>query len=292
MIKVIQKQDTYPLRHELLRPHCPFEDIVYETDLDSETFHLGFYEEGLLVSVASFNKEALNSENAYRLRAMATLPDYRRRGYGKRLIRQGIRILSKKGIEFLWCKGRVNVQGYYEALGFHAHGPVFDYPTIGPHIIMKRPIRLELEFKQAILSDIALISKYRLQSHFNHAVNGLSFDVNAHYGRLNNRFNQYPDLQFMITLDDRVCGFVGLEIRKDHEDYGYIHFIYLEEFYQNQGYGQKMLAYASDLIKSRGLNEVKLRVKSNNHQALKAYKKQGFYLEVEEDHQYLLSKKL
>ncbi|MBN2794672.1 MAG: GNAT family N-acetyltransferase [Clostridia bacterium] len=295
MIKVIQKEETYPLRHHILRPNQPFEDIVYSTDDDANTFHLGYYLKEQLVSIASFNPEKLEDyhEKCYRLRAMATLPEYRRQGYGSLLVRQGIRILKRNHVKWLWCKGRVNVQGYYESLGFSSHGEPFDYPTLGPHIVMKRKIHLPITFREAQDTDMPLIAKYRLQSHFTHAVSSLSFDVNAYYRRLNNRFLQFPSLQLMVLLDGRVHGYLGLEIREELEkSYGYIHFLYLESFYQNQGYGQEIMNYAIELFKNKSLDKVKLRVKSNNQQALKAYKKQGFYIEMEEDHQYLMVKKI
>ena len=45
-------------------------------------------------------------------------------------------------MQVLWCKGRTTVQGYYEKLGFEAHGDVFDYPGLGPHLIMKKSLRV------------------------------------------------------------------------------------------------------------------------------------------------------
>lgn len=138
-IKIINAKELYDLRHQILRPHRPYEDIVYDTDLQKETFHVGAYESDRLVSIASFNQDQLpdmNGTKHFRLRAMATLPAYRRLGLGREVVAFALERLKTKDIDVLWCKGRTTVQAYYESLGFEPFGEVFDYPTIGPHILM------------------------------------------------------------------------------------------------------------------------------------------------------------
>ncbi|OIK16179.1 hypothetical protein BIV60_05940 [Bacillus sp. MUM 116] len=46
----------------------------------------------------------------------------------------------RESVDLLWCKGRTTVQEYYMKLGFEAHGDVFDYPPIGPHIVMVKKL--------------------------------------------------------------------------------------------------------------------------------------------------------
>jgi len=75
-------------------------------------------------------------EKQYRLRAMATLEDFRNLGAGSGIVNYAENFIREQGINFLWCKGRITAQGYYNKLGFKAHGEVFDYPPIGLHIIM------------------------------------------------------------------------------------------------------------------------------------------------------------
>jgi len=142
-IKQIKADETYALRHLILRPHQQIEDCIYETDFEETTFHIGVYQEGTLVTVVSFNKENhpdYTFENQYRLRAMATLEMHRGKGLGRMAVTYAEAILRDLGVSFIWCNGRTNVENYYEKLGFKRRGEVFDYPPIGPHIVMVKTI--------------------------------------------------------------------------------------------------------------------------------------------------------
>lgn len=142
-VKEVSPETTYELRHTILRPHQPFEACIYDTDHDVTTFHVGAFHEGTLISVASFYEELnpkFTRKKQYRLRAMATLPTHRKLGAGRAVIHYAEKRIREKDIELLWCMGRTSVQGYYERLGFQPHGNVFDYPPIGPHIVMVKDL--------------------------------------------------------------------------------------------------------------------------------------------------------
>ncbi|MGN7297943.1 GNAT family N-acetyltransferase [Ferdinandcohnia sp. SAFN-114] len=142
-VKKIEAEMTYELRHSILRPHQPMEASMYESDHENGSFHVGAFYYGRLISTASFcamlNPD-FSSEKQYRLRAMATVGEFRKRGAGREVVNYAESILQIKDIELLWCMGRTNVQGYYERLGFKQHGEVFDYPPIGPHIVMVKKL--------------------------------------------------------------------------------------------------------------------------------------------------------
>ncbi|MCH4890968.1 GNAT family N-acetyltransferase [Acidaminobacter sp. JC074] len=142
IIKYIRADETYDLRHKILRPHRPYEEIVYETDACDDSFHVGAYIKGKLVGIVSFNRDQLEGFDGdhYRLRAMATLPDYRMHGIGRKIVQYGIFRLNDMKIDLVWCKGRENVKGYYENIGFRSHGDVFDYPELGPHVILYKEL--------------------------------------------------------------------------------------------------------------------------------------------------------
>jgi len=143
IIRVISSEDTYPLRHKILRPHRPYLEIVYDTDHELDTFHIGAYINGGLVGIVSFNKDNLEDFPGahYRLRAMAVLPEYRKNRIGRKIVEYGISLLKEKSVNLVWCKGRVNVQGYYEQIGFMSYGETFDYPDLGAHIILYKELR-------------------------------------------------------------------------------------------------------------------------------------------------------
>jgi len=142
-IKKIKPEMTYSLRHKILRPHQPIEQIKYDTDHDDLAFHVGaFYHENL-ITVASFCVDS-NTDfpfaKQYRLRAMATSEEYRMLGAGRAVVTFAEGLIKEQGFDYLWCKARTSVQVYYEKLGFVTHGEVFDYPPIGPHIVMYKKL--------------------------------------------------------------------------------------------------------------------------------------------------------
>lgn len=139
VIKEIDLNDIIDFRHEILRPHQSIEDCIYDTDRHKGTFHVGAFLDEQLVSIASFNQESnvnFGEVNQYRLRAMATKPDYRKLGAGRLIVQYSHEKLLQMGCDMLWCKGRTNVIEYYNKLGFVSYGEVFDYPPIGPHIVL------------------------------------------------------------------------------------------------------------------------------------------------------------
>jgi len=138
-IKEVILDDIIDFRHKILRPHQSIEDCIYDTDKHIETFHVGAFHKEKLVSIASFNRECneiFPEIDQFRLRAMATNPDYRKLGAGRFIVKYAEEKLVKSGCSLLWCKGRTDVIEYYYKLGFESYGDVFDYFPIGPHIIL------------------------------------------------------------------------------------------------------------------------------------------------------------
>jgi predicted GNAT family N-acyltransferase len=142
-VSKIEPEMTYSLRHSVLRPHQTVEDCKYDTDHQDYAFHVGAFYQGKLISIASFCVEMnpdFSIKRQYRLRGMATLEEFRKLGAGKAIVTFAENLIKEQGFECLWCKGRTNVQEYYNKLGFIAHGEVFDYPPIGPHIVMYKKL--------------------------------------------------------------------------------------------------------------------------------------------------------
>ena len=137
--KYISLEDLLPLRMQILRPGKPKKDAIYPGDSDENTFHLGIYSNGKLVTVASFYKEDKEGHKGtgYRLRSMATLPQMRSKGFGKKILQFAFNELKDKGSDYLWCNARTTASGYYEKLGFQIISGEFDMKDIGPHYEMK-----------------------------------------------------------------------------------------------------------------------------------------------------------
>lgn len=135
----IDARDTIPIRHQVLRAGLPIETCHFEGDEDEQTFHLGAFVEGKLVSVASFFFEKhpkLEPEYQYRLRGMATLPEFRHQGLSSELLRMGLPIVKQNFCSLLWCNARESAMGFYQKVGFEKIEGVFDIPGVGPHVLM------------------------------------------------------------------------------------------------------------------------------------------------------------
>lgn len=135
----IKAIDTYPIRHKMLRPSGTLEDCVFHGDHDEMTFHLGAFVEKKLVSVASFyfeRNEKFPDPYQYRLRGMATLPEFQGQGHSQNLLRTAFPVIKQNQCTLLWCNAREKAIGFYEKVGFEPTGELFPLPQIGKHILM------------------------------------------------------------------------------------------------------------------------------------------------------------
>lgn len=136
-IKKINPDQLYQIRHQVLRPHQSLDDCKYPGDFESDSFHLGFYDPDL-VSIASFYKQKNDhfiESKQYRLRGMATLPDFRGKGLAGQLLQQSMKQLQTLNADLLWCNARVSAEAFYIKLGFEKIGDQFDIESIGPHYV-------------------------------------------------------------------------------------------------------------------------------------------------------------
>jgi GNAT superfamily N-acetyltransferase len=132
------------LRHLILRPHQPPEDLVFEHDLDADALHLGAFEDDEPVAVASITREPPPREDdaaAWRVRGMATIATHRDRGIGGELLERCVAHARARGGAFVWLNGRTPAARFYERHGFVARGDVIDVPAIGPHLEFRRSLR-------------------------------------------------------------------------------------------------------------------------------------------------------
>lgn len=138
-IKEISPEETYGIRHKVLRPQQTIEDCKFEGDQSKGSFHLGAYLDQKLVSIASFYIERhpeIDGVLQYRLRGMATLEEYRKEKAGSSLLKRAEEIMLDHGADAWWCNARTGVAGYYKKQGLKENGEIFDLPPIGPHIVM------------------------------------------------------------------------------------------------------------------------------------------------------------
>ncbi len=123
----------------MLRPNGTIEDCIFQGDGDELTFHLGAFVDKKLVSVASFYFEKHpNFQDPYqfRLRGMATLPDFQGLGLSSALLRTAFPVIKQNQCTLLWCNAREKALGFYSKVGFAPSGDIFTIPQIGKHQLM------------------------------------------------------------------------------------------------------------------------------------------------------------
>lgn len=132
IIKEIQTEETYSIRHQELRQGFPIETCHFDKDDESDTFHLGAFENKKLVGVVTLVK----SEKGYQLRGMAVLSSEQGKGIGALLVQKAEKKLHEKQVNYLWMNARIKAVPFYDKLGYTTQGKFFNIETVGEHIIM------------------------------------------------------------------------------------------------------------------------------------------------------------
>ncbi|SKB39370.1 Acetyltransferase (GNAT) domain-containing protein [Parapedobacter luteus] len=140
MIRFINAQETLSLRSAVLRVGAPLSDCHFQGDNLETTFHMGYLSgDGDTVCILTCQLEALEGHpgTGYRLRGMATHPDWRGKGIGTELLNAAINHLATGLMaDYLWCNARRVAYDFYRQLGFTTLSAEFEIPGIGPHSVM------------------------------------------------------------------------------------------------------------------------------------------------------------
>lgn len=140
LVKQIPHEYTHHLRYKVLWPHRLNEDdCTIDNDDSPDTIHLAVIVDEKIICIGSLfrlSSDKLDFKNQYRLRAMATDPDYRGNHAGRVLIEYAIRILRHQNVDVLWCDARIIAVGFYQKLGFDLRDDIYEIPLIGPHKFM------------------------------------------------------------------------------------------------------------------------------------------------------------
>jgi len=138
-IEQVDSEKIRPLRHKVLRKDKPFSTTSYDRDKEKDTIHLACVEQNKVITCATFYPEKTNiviSKNPYRLRGMATDENYRRKGYGKKIMEKSFIELTTKNCDILWCYARIVALDFYKSIGFKTKGERFIIEDIGEHYYM------------------------------------------------------------------------------------------------------------------------------------------------------------
>jgi ribosomal protein S18 acetylase RimI-like enzyme len=142
-IKKVFAEEVRPLRHSELRKEQDFSTTSYIEDYEVGTFHMAYIIDKKIVTCASYYPEKsmkIKSDNAYRLRGMATDSNFQRKGYARDLMNESFKELKKKDCDMVWCNARLGAVDFYKSVGFKITGDLFDIAEIGPHYYMYKEI--------------------------------------------------------------------------------------------------------------------------------------------------------
>ena len=142
-IKKVDAEKIRHLRHSELRKGQDFSTTSYIEDYEAGTFHIACIVNEKIVTCASYYPEKsmkIKSNNAYRLRGMATDSQFQRKGYARNLMLESFKELKKRDCDMLWCNARLVAVNFYKSVGFKIIGELFDIDAIGPHYYMYKEI--------------------------------------------------------------------------------------------------------------------------------------------------------
>ncbi len=125
------------LRHAVLRQGLPRSEALFPGDDEPASRHYGGFRGAEALCCATLHLGEWAGEPAYQLRGMATAPEARRMGLGKRvmdLIERDLR--DAGGTLLLWCNARVPAVEFYRSMGWEVVSDPFEIPTAGAHVRM------------------------------------------------------------------------------------------------------------------------------------------------------------
>jgi len=127
----------------MLLPGSNSENCYFEGDNEEQTFHLGAFVEGKLVSIASFyfiRNPSIEDPYQFCLKGMATLDEYQNMGFSSELLKMAFPIIKQNFCTLLWCNARETAQGYYEKVGFTKKGELSEDHEFGKQVLMIKKI--------------------------------------------------------------------------------------------------------------------------------------------------------
>lgn len=138
-VRIINSQDTYIVRHPVLRAGKPIESCVFDGDDLKTTIHLGLFFNTKLIGVCTFLKKSsplFPDKIQYQLRGMAILKEFQSYGFGKIILEHGEVILKKQKTKIIWCNARELAVNFYKKNSYQNIGEPFNIEGIGKHFIM------------------------------------------------------------------------------------------------------------------------------------------------------------
>lgn len=145
MIKIeeITFQETFPVRHPVLRAGKPIENCHFDGDELDSTKHFGIFIDNILVGVTSLfmqHHSFFDHQTQMQMRGMAILDSYQKQGLGEKLLVTCEDYLKKEKNALLWFNARAKAVPFYEKLGYQIIGNSFEIGDIGTHYVMYKQL--------------------------------------------------------------------------------------------------------------------------------------------------------
>jgi len=138
-IQKIIAQDTYPVRHQVLRSGKPIESCQFQGDELETTHHLGYYLNKQIIGVISLFEIDNNhflAQKSIQIRGMAVLPSFQKQGIGKVLVSEAEKFSVIQKVDLIWFNARTTAVGFYKKMGYEIVGTEFEIKEVGPHFLM------------------------------------------------------------------------------------------------------------------------------------------------------------
>lgn len=138
-VRAVDPAQTRPLRQRVLRPHESLEELASHEPPGVHA--VGAFDADELVAVGFVCPDAsVGGEGSWRVRGMATAPEYRGRGAGGAILAALVDHARAQGATLVWCNARTPALSLYLRAGFETRSEEFEIPGIGPHFVMARRV--------------------------------------------------------------------------------------------------------------------------------------------------------
>ena len=143
LIKEISAQETFIVRHPVLRKGKSIETCAFESDDLETTHHFGFFEGLNLIGIISLflKTNPIFAENLQaQIRGMAIVESHQKKGFGEALVKHCEEYCISKQFDLIWFNARTAAVGFYKKMGYEIEGNSFDIPEIGEHYLMYKKL--------------------------------------------------------------------------------------------------------------------------------------------------------
>lgn len=143
LIKEISAQETFIVRHSVLRKGKPIETCAFEGDDLETTHHFGLFNNSNLTGIISLflKTNPIFAENLQsQIRGMAVLESHQKKGFGEALVKHCEEHCTLNQLDLIWFNARTAAVGFYKKMGYEIKGNSFDIPEVGEHYLMYKKL--------------------------------------------------------------------------------------------------------------------------------------------------------